>query len=132
MPVRIVIPTYQCEGILLDTVNALLLLDQGAAEILLLDQTRVHDPDTDLMLALLQEAGFIQWLKLERPSIPGAMNQGLVAARESIVLFLNDDIIPAANLIATHVRAHRKADLIAGQVLQPGEQAIALEPDESF
>ena len=48
------------------------------------------------------------------------MNQGLREARHDFVLFLDDDIVPCADLVAAHVHAHRNAKgLVAGRVLQP-------------
>lgn len=44
LPVSIVIPTYQRGQVLVDTVRHLLALAQPAAEILLIDQTREHEP----------------------------------------------------------------------------------------
>lgn len=132
LAISVVIPTYQREGVLLDTLNALLGLEQGADEILVMDQTRAHDLETEQQLASWHEAGVIRWLRREHPSIPGAMNQGLVEARESVVLYLDDDIRPDANLISAHLTAHQTADLIAGLVLQPGEQAFPLQPGEAF
>lgn len=132
LAISVVIPTYQREGVLLDTLNALLGLEQGAAEILVLDQTRAHDLETEQQLASWHEAGVIRWLRREHPSIPGAMNQGLVEAREAVVLYLDDDIRPDANLISAHLSAHQTADLIVGLVLQPGEQALPMHPGEEF
>src|SRR5206468_5389515 len=58
-------------------------------------------------------------------SIPGAMNQGLLEARQNIVLFLDDDIVPFPDLISEHAKAHRDGSrLIAGRVLQPWDGDI--------
>ncbi len=68
--------------------------------------------------------GAIDWVRLSRPSIPAAMNAGLGRARSEIVLFLDDDVVPGPALIAAHREAHRRfgAGVVAGQVLQPGEE----------
>jgi GT2 family glycosyltransferase len=52
------------------------------------------------------------------------MNRGLQEARESIVLFLDDDIRPEPELIAGHYAAHQVHDdvLVAGRVIQPWEE----------
>lgn len=51
------------------------------------------------------------------------MNQGLVHASQAVVLYLDDDIIPGEGLVAAHYAVHASgdADIVAGQVLQPGE-----------
>jgi GT2 family glycosyltransferase len=132
LSITVAIPTYQRESVLLNTLSALLALEQAAAEILVLDQTRTHEPETNRQLTSWHQANSIRWLRLEHPSIPAAMNHGLVEARESFVLFLDDDIRPDADLITAHLSAHQQADLVAGLVLQPGEQALPLKIGERF
>ncbi len=54
------------------------------------------------------------------------MNVGLEQAMSDVILFLDDDIIPHANLIAAHLSAHADGhNIVAGQVLQPGEKALS-------
>jgi GT2 family glycosyltransferase len=109
--------------VLLDTINYLLRLDPGAAEILVVDQTEEYAFQTADALGELANAGKIRWLRLTEPSITHAMNVGLLEAQQDVVLFLDDDIIPGDNLIAGHARAHEKGlKIVAGQVLQPGEE----------
>lgn len=119
--VTVAIPTYQREQVLLDTVRFLLALDLPAAEILLLDQTPHHDPQTDRELSSLAAEGKIRWVRLAVPSIPQAMNQGLLLAANDLVLFLDDDIRPDSDLIGAHLRVHARSPgkIVAGRVLQP-------------
>lgn len=132
LPITIAIPTYRRESILLDTLEALFSLELQAAEILVIDQTHRHEPATEERLVSWHDAGVIRWLRLDQPSIPKAMNTALIEAREGTVLFLDDDIRPDPYLVAAHASTHRQADLVAGLVLQPGEQAIPLAPGEAF
>ncbi len=126
LPLTIVIPTYRRERTLLDTVDALLRLDPGASEILLLDQTDDHTPVVAATLGRWQEQGRIRWIRLPQPSIPAALNRGLLEAREDVALLLDDDIVPLPGLVAAHVDAHRKAsELVAGRVLQPWDGDVA-------
>jgi len=121
VPISIVIPTYCRDQVLLDTLDSLFRLQPRAAEILVVDQTPAHVPETEARLRQLDGAGSIRWLRLDRPSIPGAMNTGLLRAKEGIVLFLDDDIVPDGGLVAAHLRAHMEdgVGLVAGRVLQP-------------
>lgn len=128
----VVIPTYQRDLVLIETIYGLFSSIPPPNEILVVDQTELHLAETESALATLQSEGRIRWLRLKRPSIPAAMNQGLLAARSEIVLFLDDDICPDAGLIAVHLAAHRECHLVAGLVLQPGEQIRPLSPGESF
>lgn len=127
--VSVVIPTYQREHVLLDTIRAVSLLDGPPREILVVDQTVEHEPATTAELTRLQQVSVIRWIRVDKPSIPHAMNHGLRAAASELVLFLDDDIIPAPGLLKAHFTAHRANDVwgIVGQVLQPRQHAEDLE-----
>jgi GT2 family glycosyltransferase len=124
--ISVVIPTYQRERVLVETIHSLLELQSGRTEILVVDQTEKHEPDTQRALVELERTGKLRWIRLSRPSITHAMNVGLQEARNEIVLFLDDDIVPDADLISSHARAHgtQGCDIVAGQVLQPGEEIV--------
>jgi GT2 family glycosyltransferase len=125
--VSIVIPTYRREQVLLDTVRFLHRLSPPAAEILIVDQTEEHEASTSETLQAWDREGRVRWIRLAHPSITHAMNTGLEQARGSIVMFLDDDIIPGARLVAAHSLAHEEGscNIVAGQVLQPGEEELA-------
>jgi GT2 family glycosyltransferase len=127
--ISVVIPTYNRERVLLETIGYLLKLETTPREILIVDQTEKHDVDTQRVLDELEAAKKIRWIKLTDPSITHAMNVGLEEAHQEIVLFLDDDIIPGSNLIVAHQRAHdaQGCKVVAGQVLQPGEAPISDE-----
>lgn len=131
LKISVVIPTYQREQVLLDTIAYLLGLNPAPAEILVVDQTREHEPAVAQTLSQLEEAKKIRWICLPEPSITHAMNVGLEQSRQEVVLFLDDDIIPGADLIAAHAGAQSQAGcaLVAGQVLQPGEAALTPEQE---
>jgi len=118
--ISVVIPTYGRNKVLTETIDAVLRLNAPPTEIIVVDQSARHCKQTDRQLGLWQEEARIKWMRLLEPSIPRAMNQGLLAAKNELVLFLDDDIIPSASLVMAHQEAHFKyaANLIAGRVLQ--------------
>lgn len=132
MKVSVVIPSYRRGQVAIDSVNALLKLADPPDEILLVDQTSDHPESVEFRLGDMDARGQIRWIRLPKPSIPGAMNIGLCEARHDIVLFLDDDIIPGNELIAGHRSAQREADLVAGMVLQPGEAPCRVEQGQDF
>ncbi|MBK9595723.1 MAG: glycosyltransferase [Rhodocyclales bacterium] len=134
MPITVAIPTYRREQVLLNSLDYLLALIPPPAEILVLDQTERHEPATGQRLMELHAAGRIRWLKLDTPSIPQAMNRGLLEARQDIVLFMDDDIRPEPGLIAAHAAAHQAHAevLVAGRVIQPWEEGIDFSGESSF
>lgn len=134
LPVTVAIPTYRREQVLLDTLDHLLDLAHAPAEILVLDQTEQHEGATDRRLGELHDSGRIRWLRLATPSIPQAMNRGLLEAWQDIVLFVDDDIRPEPELITAHLAAHRvHADaLVAGRVIQPWEEGRDFSGEANF
>lgn len=123
MSLTVAIPTYRREQVLIDTVRDLLVLDPSPGEILVLDQTPRHEEAVERQLNAWNAAGQIRWLRLPEPSITHAMNRGLLEARQEIVLFLDDDIVPAPGLVAAHARRYLNPAVsgVVGQILQPGQ-----------
>ena len=115
MTLTVVIPTFNRPAIVVDTVRRLQALDPPPDAIIVIDQT----PAKNEGLAAME----ISVLRLDAPSIPHAMNEGLLAATTPLVLFLDDDVEPAPNLIAAHRDAHADETIwaVVGQILQPGE-----------
>ncbi len=130
----IVIPTYRRERVLVETIAFLLPLLAAGDELLVIDQTPVHEHDTDAALAAWNGARQIRWLRLAEPSIPKALNRGLLEARSDHVVFFDDDIRPEPELLAAFRAAFRghPDTLIAGRVIQPWEEELdfrTLAPD---
>jgi GT2 family glycosyltransferase len=125
----IAIPTYERGAVLCDTIAYLLQLEVRASEIVIVDQTAEHPPEVAARLRSFGNA--IRVIRLERPSIPRAMNVALAEARNGHVLFLDDDIIPAPDLVAAHATALREPGVwaVVGQVLQPGEEPEHFEEE---
>jgi GT2 family glycosyltransferase len=132
--ITVAIPTYNRGQVLIDTLRDLLTLEPRAEEILLLDQTPRYDTALESQLRHWDTSGQIHWLRLPEPSIPHAMNQGLLAASQDIVLFLDDDIRPEPGLLQAHLDAHRGHDatLVAGRVIQPWQEGVDFSRDVDF
>jgi GT2 family glycosyltransferase len=122
--IAVAIPTYNRGAILAETVRRLLELPRRADAILVVDQTPEHPADVAARLRRWDEEGKVRWLRLDRPSIPHAMNEALRVAAAELVLFLDDDVEPAPGLIAAHLDAHANPRVwaVVGQILQPGEE----------
>ncbi len=131
--ISVVIPTYRRGVIVLDTVRKLIDAADRPGEILLVDQTESHPDDVCVELERLKSRGDVRRLAFSPPSIPHAMNVGLLEAKGRIVLFLDDDVVPGPGLIAAHAARHGSAyAAVSGQVLQPGQEPadIALPPQD--
>jgi GT2 family glycosyltransferase len=120
--VSIAIPTYQRGPVVVANVERLLRLASRPAEILIVDQTPSHDPPIEEQLDEWSRAGTIRWIRLPQPSVPHAMNEALRLAVSPIVLFMDDDVVPSADLVGVHEAAHGDGTwAVVGQILQPGE-----------
>ncbi len=132
--ITVAIPTYRRERVLVETLQYLLALQPPPAEILVLDQTEQHEAATTAALQGMADAGAIRWVRLTEPSIPQAMNQGLLLATQEVVLFLDDDIRPEPNLLTAHVAAHELYGdvIVAGRVIQPWEEGKVFSAEAPF
>lgn len=128
----VVIPTFQRENVLTDTIAA--VLSSKPAELLIIDQTERHTATVEERLTRWERQGAIRWIRIERPSIPAAMNEGLRRATHDLVLFLDDDVLPEPDLLAAHLEAHRqtRAAVVAGRVVQPWHESTRPASDAEF
>lgn len=126
MRLTVAIPTYGRDAVLIDTLRYVLALSPPADEVVVIDQTPRHDDATEQQLVAWTRDGAICWERLPRPSIPHAMNVALQRASGDVVLFLDDDLIPCCDLGARHLAGIAGADAVVGQILQPGEEPVAL------
>jgi len=117
--ITVAIPTYNRGAIVAETVRRLFELDPPPEAIILVDQSA----EENQALSRWHRQGRIRLIRLDKPSIPHAMNVALLAATTPVVLYVDDDVEPAAGLIAAHERAHGDESIwaVVGQILQPGE-----------
>lgn len=119
--ITVAIPTYNRGALVVQTVERLFALDPPPEAIVIVDQSRERNEP----LLRWHEEGRIRLIRLERPSIPHAMNEALLAASTPLILFLDDDVEPSPGLCAAHMRGHQDPAIwaVVGQVLQPGEDS---------
>ena len=108
-PISVVVPTYGRDQVLIDTLRRILALDPGPAELLVIDQTTQHSAEVEKALRDWNDCGVLRWLRLESPSITAAMNRGLLEARHTLVLFLDDDVVPSPPLVREHWAAQQRS-----------------------
>jgi len=126
--IDIVIPSFQRGEVLLDTINALHKQQDDFETLIVVDQTDYSANDTVLKsLETLAGNGIIDFIREQKPSIPNAMNIGLLAARSDLVLFLDDDIRPSEALVSQHKKGNSGGVIaVVGQILQPGEAPVTV------
>ncbi|MEO0030815.1 MAG: hypothetical protein RIS94_573 [Pseudomonadota bacterium] len=112
----IVIPTYQRRALACEAVGALARLDYAGA----FDVIVVVDGSTDgtaRALAGLKVPFALRVVEQANAGQSAARNAGAALATGEIVLFLDDDMICAPDLLAEHARSHAAgADAVVGEI----------------
>ncbi|MGK7891696.1 MAG: hormogonium polysaccharide biosynthesis glycosyltransferase HpsN [Leptolyngbyaceae cyanobacterium] len=116
--ISVLIPTYGREQILCDTIVDVLKQDYPQYEVIVVDQTVNHRPETLTYLKSVAEAGKIQWHQVPWASLPGARNYGVRRAKGEVVLFLDDDVQLTPDFLAAHAKnfEHSEIGAVAGRV----------------
>ncbi len=117
--ISVIIPTYNREKVLRETLADVLQQDYPDFEVLVVDQTPTHEPETDAYLQSLAESDLIQWLRLDWASLPGARNYAVRRSQGAIILFLDDDVQLPPGFLHAHARNYLEQPeigAIAGRV----------------
>lgn len=114
--VSVVIPTYQRREVVLEAVRALSACEyDGSLELIV-----VVDGSTDGTADALRNVACPFPVKLIEQANAGAAsarNRGAAEAKGEILLFLDDDMMAAPNLVAEHVRSHAAgAEAVLGHI----------------
>ncbi|MGB3561386.1 MAG: hormogonium polysaccharide biosynthesis glycosyltransferase HpsN [Geitlerinemataceae cyanobacterium] len=117
--ISVIIPTYGREEPLRDTISDVLAQDYPDFEILVVDQTSTHQPETQTYLQTLAESKKIEWFRLEWASLPGARNYAIERSKGDIILFIDDDVRMQPNYLQNHAKNYlEKPEIgaVAGRV----------------
>ncbi len=118
--ISVIVPTYRREEALRDTLVDVVQQDYPNFEVLVVDQTAVHQPETQACLEELAAAGKISWFRVNWASLPGARNYAVRRASGDIILFIDDDVqLPDGFLVAHAQNYLNRPDVgaVAGRVL---------------
>lgn len=101
----VILPTYQRERVLCDTIEYLLSFSYPNYELLVIDQTPRHEAETEQFLRACEDRVPQNFRRhfIEKANLPHARNVGAQLARGEYLLYCDDDIIPPANLIELHL-----------------------------
>ena len=126
LPLSVAIPTFGRDEVLTNTIGQLLQQSPPAAELLIVDQTPMHDAETQAQLQAWHEQGRIRWIRRQQPSQPGALNVAMQAASQPFLLMLDDDIRIEPGFLAAHCAGFDDPAIwaVIGQVLQPEESPL--------
>ncbi|NET00244.1 MAG: glycosyltransferase family 2 protein [Sphaerospermopsis sp. SIO1G2] len=117
--ISVVIPTYRREQLLQDSIVDVLKQDYPNFEVLVVDQTQTHEPETQAFLDEMAVSGKIKLYKLTWASLPGARNYGVRRSSGEIILFIDDDVQLTPGFLAAHAKNYSEnpeIGAVAGRV----------------
>jgi glycosyltransferase involved in cell wall biosynthesis len=108
--ISIIIPTYNRAETLKKTLQAYASQtgQHEILEVLLVDDGSKDHTQAAVAEFLSNYPVSLRYLRQEKKGIPAARNYGIREARGNVILFGDDDIIPAPNLVAQHADWHRR------------------------
>jgi GT2 family glycosyltransferase len=126
----VIVPTYQREEILCSTLDEVLKQKYSSYEVIVVDQTQNHTPETQAYLNGLAEKEEIQLHSVDWASLPGARNYGVERAKGDIILFIDDDVELPAGYLHAHAKIFQErldVGAVAGRVFD--RMKLADRPD---
>lgn len=115
----VIVPTYNRDAVLRDTLVDLLKQRYPSIEILVIDQRPTHPPDIQAYLDELAASGKVQLFQPDWASLPGARNYGVRRAKGDIVLFIDDDVELPEGFLQAHAQIYQdnpNVGAVAGRV----------------
>ena len=106
MFVSVIIPTYNREQCLLDTISCLLHQDHPLYEIIVIDQSDVISEQKKTLIK--NNTDKIRFFHINERGRSLAKNYGILQAKGDLVLFCDDDILIEPNFLSTHVAIYSK------------------------
>ena len=133
--ISVVIPTYQREEPLKDSIEDALRQEYPDFEVLVVDQTKTHQPHIQTYLEEKAAVGEIQYFCVDWASLPGARNYAVRRAAGDIILFIDDDVKLPDGFLQSHARNYLdrpEVGAVAGRVfdrmkLSDSEEGFTIE-----
>jgi GT2 family glycosyltransferase len=110
--VSLIIPTYNREEELCETLRCALAQTYPRLEIVIVDQASAHTPSTRAFLE--QAADRIRSIRSSPPNLPLARNRGVEHARGEIIIFADDDVTFGPEFVESHVAYYQAEPEIGG------------------
>ena len=124
----IVIPTLNRELVLCDTLSSILSVADGSGlvEIIVVDQSATHQPETLSRLEELSENPLIKYHRVIFRGTTKARNYGTRIARGEVVIFLDDDVLTPPGFVQAHLNQYSDPSIagIAGCVIHADEKIM--------
>jgi len=131
--ISVAIPTYRREEVLIDAIYDVLNQSEKNLELLVIDQTIEHKPETTAALRAIKDPRF-RYFKVSPPSVTTARNFAMQKANSPYIIFLDDDVKLHKDLVKSFLQTLQKMpeiSAVAGRVMQEGFKELpVLQFDE--
>lgn len=116
----VVIPTYQREDVLCQTIREILKQSIKPDEFVIIDQSEEHLPETERFLREHYEKGHLRWITKGPPSLSLARNRALAETKSEVLIFIDDDISTHRNFLREHIKNYydHETAAVCGRVFQ--------------
>ena len=126
MKVSLIIPTYNRDEYLMDTLTCAFNQNFDDYEIIVIDQSLQHTSETQAFLE--KHKSQLIYLQSESPSLTKARNIGVNASMGEIIIMVDDDTLFNENFISAHWNAHQNGfDVVSGRV-EEGQKKTLQRP----
>ncbi|MBP9068760.1 MAG: glycosyltransferase family 2 protein [Bacteroidia bacterium] len=126
--ISVIIPTYNREKCLLDTLHSILQQTYPQFEIIVIDQSEIISEEKKHLIK--KEPVKIRYFQTEDRGRSLAKNYGILQAKGDLILFCDDDILVDAGFLETHVNIYKIDPLIAAascRLVEEGDPSRAVE-----
>jgi GT2 family glycosyltransferase len=128
LAISVVVPTYNRVARLRHVLGALEQQQYPADAYEVIVVSDGSSDGTHAYLESLRSTMRLRWFSQSNRGPAAARNVGVDRAVGELIVFIDDDVVPEAGLLAEHVRAHREADrevVVLGPLLTPEGFAMA-------
>jgi len=108
--VSVIVPTYNREELLCNTIKYLLDQDFLDYEILIIDQTTKHTVETVAFFENLPSR--VKIINHQPPSLTAARNRGIHEAKGDIIIMVDDDVILKKDFISQHLKYYDDKNIV--------------------
>lgn len=116
MTVSIVVPTYNREEILVDTIKSIFkeierFGQENINELIIVDQSINHSKNVSSFITECKKRPYFIYINEQTASLPNARNIGLSYVTGDIVLFLDDDVILCKKFLSKLLDGYKDDDI---------------------
>ena len=127
--ISVVIATYMREEPLVATIQGLQTLEYDPFEIVVVDQSPEHEPETERFLQEAQSQSVLRWIRTPIPNLSRARNIGIRETMGEIVVFVDDDVrFPCCDYLQACASGYANPDVVGVGGPAPWKDETDLRP----